>query len=276
MKLFTPNKHKARAREQRLPDILKQTFLYGSSIALMKGISLLMLPFIAHHLPAEVFGRLEVISTLAIIGSVMVGMGLDHTLFRFAGAIPDLAQRQRLASEFYSLALFIGAIAWFIGWHSAEFIASWAPGNPTPYELRLVISMLALEGCIAIPLGWLRMQNRAVTFFVTTTGRAITQAALVFMFLSVDRGVEAVLEAGLVAAVAQSLVLSYLHIRDTGFRLSRKTGFKALIYSLPIVGSGLVAFALNGFDRWILVEHTSLSDVAQFGVAAKFSLRWCC
>jgi len=29
---------------------------------------------------------------------------------------------------------------------------------------------------------------------------------------------------------------------------------------------------LNGLDRWILAEHASLSDVAQFGVAAKFSL----
>ena len=257
----------------QLHDGLKQTLLYGSSIALMKGVSLLMLPFIAHHLSTDSFGRLEVISTLAVIGSVLVGMGLDHTLFRFAGACQDPLQRKKLAAEIFSLALLIGGAAWLIGWQAAEFIAGNVPGNPSVYELRLVISILALEGCIAIPLGWLRMRNHAISFFTATTGRALAQALLVVILLSFNRGVEGVLEAGLIAAVAQALVLSTLHIRDTGgFRLSRKTGTQALIYSLPLVGSGLVAFALNGLDRWILAEYTSLNDVALYGVAAKFAL----
>lgn len=256
----------------RLPDALKQTLLYGGGIALMKGVSLLMLPFIAHQLSTDAFGRLEVISTLAVIGSVLVGMGLDHTLFRFAGTSREPEQRKRIAAEIFSLALFIGVAAWLIGWQVSASIASWVPGNPTPYELRLVISVLALEGCIAIPLGWLRLRNRAIQFFFATTGRALTQAILVVVLLNFGRGVEGVLEAGLIAAVAQALALSYLHMRDTGCRFSRNMGLQALIYSLPLVGSGLVAFALNGLDRWILAEHASLSDVAQFGVAAKFSL----
>ncbi|MCF6255323.1 MAG: oligosaccharide flippase family protein [Gammaproteobacteria bacterium] len=257
---------------RRLPDGLKQAILYGTSIALMKGVSLLMLPFIAYHLSPEEFGRLEVISTFAIIGSILVGMGMENTLFRFAGMSRNAKDRQRLAAEIFTLTLIIGSTAWLIGWFAAELIASWIPGNPSPYELRLVISMLALEGCISIPLGWLRMRNRATHFFLATVGRALAQALLVVILLNLDRGVEGVLEAGLIAAVVQALILSYLHIRDTGFGLSRTTGVRTLIYSLPLVGSGLVAFALNGLDRWILADYASLTDVAQFAVAAKFAL----
>jgi len=256
----------------RLPSALKQTLLYGTSIALMKGVSLLMLPFIAHHLSTQAFGRLEVISALAVIGSILVGMGLEQTLFRFAGTCQLPAQRRRLAAEIFSLTLIIGSVAWLIGWLVAEFIAERVPGNPSPYEVRLVISMLALEGCIAIPLGWLRMCNRSVIFFFVTTGRALTQAVLVLLLLMNDRGVEGVLEAGLIAALTQAMLVGFLHVRDTGFSLSRKTGYQSLVYSLPIVGSGLVAFTLNGLDRWILADQASLSDVAQFGVAAKFAL----
>jgi len=256
----------------RLPDGLKQALFYGTSIVLMKGVSLLMLPFIAHHLSPEAFGRLEIISTLAIVGSILVGMGMDHTLFRFAGMSRDAHHRQRLAAGIFGLSLMIGCTAWIIGWFSAEFIANRMPGNPTPYELRLVISMLALEGCIAIPLGWLRMRNRAICFFLATTGRALAQALLVVILLNAGKGVAGVLEAGLIAAVAQALVLGYLHIRDTGLHPGRATGVRTFIYSLPLVGSGLMAFALNGLDRWILADHASLTDVAQFGVAAKFAL----
>lgn len=256
----------------RIPDGLKHTLLYGSSIALMKGVSLLMLPFIAHHLSPDEFGRLEVISTIAVIGSVLVGMGLDHTLFRFAGVAKNEQQRKRLSAEIFTLALFIGILAWLVSWLAAEFISNKIPGNPTTYELRLVISMLALEGCIAIPLGWLRMRNKAFTFFIATTGRAFTQALLVVIFLNFDRGVEGVLEAGLISTVALAIALGYLHIRDTGISFNIHTSKRTFIYSLPLVGSGLVAFALNGLDRWVLAEYTSLTDVAQFGVAAKFAL----
>jgi len=256
----------------RIPDGLKHTLLYGSSIALMKGVSLLMLPFIAHHLSPDEFGRLEVISTLAVIGSVLVGMGLDHTLFRFAGTAKNEDQRKNLSAEIFTLSIFIGILVWVVCWLSAEFISNIIPGNPTTYELRLIISMLALEGCIAIPLGWLRMRNKAITFFIATTGRAFTQALLVVIFLNYNRGVEGVLEAGLISTIALAITLSYLHIRDTGIRFNITTSKKTFIYSLPLVGSGLVAFALNGLDRWVLAEYTSLTDVAQFSVAAKFAL----
>ena len=256
----------------KIPDALKQTFLYGTSIALMKGVSLIMLPFIAHHLTAEDFGRLEVISTLAIIGSILVGMGLEDTLFRFAGTCRDHDQRKRLAAEIFSLTIVIGSIAGIAGWMTADFISSWIPGNPTTYQVRLVMLMLALEGVIAIPLGWLRMRNKANVFFISTTGRALMQAALVLLLLHYNRGVEGVLEAGLIAAISQALFVGILHFRDTGFHFGRETASRSFLYSLPIVGSGLVAFALNGLDRWILADYTSLNDVAHFGVAAKFSL----
>lgn len=256
----------------KIPNALKQTILYGSSIALMKGISLIMLPFIAHHLTAENFGRLEVINTLAIIGSILVGMGLEDTLFRFAGSSSDPKKRKQLAAEIFSLALIIGSIAGIAGWLAADVISSWIPGNPTTYQVKIVLLMLALEGIIAIPLGWLRMRNKAKAFFISTTGRALMQAALVLLLLHYNRGVDGVLEAGLIAAVTQALAVSFLHFRDTGFYFSRETASRSFTYSLPIVGSGLVAFSLNGLDRWILADYTSLSEVALFGVAAKFSL----
>jgi len=256
----------------RINNGLKQSILYGMSIALMKGVSLLILPFVAHQLSTTEFGRLEVISTLAVIGSILVGMGLEDTLFRFAGSAKTKAQQRRIASEIFSLSLVIAVIALISGWFAARTIAAWIPGEPSIYEVRLVLSVLALEGCIAIPLGWLRMNNRALSFFFASSGRALLQAILVVALLYLDRGVAGILEAGLIAAVAQTLLLSYLQIRDSGLSFSLQTGKRSFIYSLPIVGSGLVAFALNGLDRWILAEHSSLADVAEFGIAAKFAL----
>ena len=251
---------------------IKQSLLYGASIALMKGVSLLMLPFIANHIAAQEFGRLEVISTLAVIGSILVGMGLEDTLFRFAGTEQSLQKRKQIAAEIFTITLIIGFATLLCGWFIAPLITPSFPSQPSVYEVRLVLTMLALEGAIAIPLGWLRMNNKAISFFFASTGRALLQAMLVIVFLYLDRGVTGILEAGLIATMLQTLALTLLQLRDTGLKFSLKTCQKSFIYSLPIVASGLVAFALNGMDRWILAEHAGLEEVAEFGIAAKFAL----
>lgn len=256
----------------RLPGGVKHTLMYGFSIALMKGISLLMLPILAYYLTADEFGRLEVITSLAVICSILVGMGLEATLFRFVGETEDVIERKRIAAEIFSLAIIIGFISAVIGWSIAELVASYLPGEPSTYEIRLTFLILSLEGCIAIPLGWLRMHDRATSFFFITTGRAILQALLTAYMLWLGGGVAEILEASLIAALASAVILVYLQIKDTKLEFNTGTIRQSLIYSIPLVASGIVAFGLNGLDRWILAEHTTLADVAHFGVAAKFSL----
>lgn len=251
---------------------VKQSILYGMSIALMKGVSLLILPFVTHQLTTAEYGRLEVIGTISIIGSILVGMGLEDTLFRFAGSTTNKQQRARIASEIFSLTILITVITLIIAWFVAAPIAAFTPGNPSTYEVRLVLSLIALEGCIAVPLGWLRMNNRALTFCITSTGRALLQAILVVIFLYLGRGVAGILEAGLISGITQTLLLGYLQLRDTGLHFNTERSKHSFIYSLPIMGSGLAAFALNGLDRWVLAEHATLADVAEYGIAAKFAL----
>jgi len=256
----------------RLPTGIKHTIMYGFSIALMKGISLLMLPIIAYYLTADEFGRLEVITSLAVIGSIVVGMGLEATLFRFVGETEDISERKRLAAEIFSLAIIIGVTFAFVGWSIAELVGRYLPGDPSTYEIRLTFLILSLEGCIAIPLGWLRMHDRVTTFFFITTGRALSQALLTAYMLWLGGSVAEILEASLIAALATASILVYLQIKDTKLDLNPRTIRKSLVYSMPLVASGIVAFGLNGLDRWILAEHATLTDVAHFGVAAKFSL----
>lgn len=251
---------------------IKQSLLYGGSVAIMKGVSLLMLPFIANQINSDEFGRLEVISTLAVMASIVIGMGLEDTLFRFAGTEKSASKRRQLSAEIFTLTLFIATLTLLTGCLMATWLSEIFPAPVSVYEIRLVLAALALEGCIAIPLGWLRMNDKALSFFSATTGRALIQALLVFVFLLLDRGVTGILEAGLIAALIQVILLAYLQLSDTGIKVNLTTFKKAYIYSLPIVGSGLVAFTLNGLDRWVLVEHVELEKIAQFAIASKFAL----
>ncbi len=256
----------------RLSPGVKHTLMYGFSIALMKGVSLIMLPIFAYYLTADEFGRLEVISSLAVIGSILVGMGLEATLFRFVSETNDLTEQKRIAADIFSLAIIIGLCSAFFGWYIASTVANYLPGEPSVYQIRVTFLILSLEGCIAIPLGWLRMHDRVYHFFFITTGRALLQALLTAYMLWIGGSVTEILEASLIAAVLTAGVLVYLQIKETRLNINLRNIYQFLIYSAPLVASGIVAFGLNGLDRWILAEHATLTDVAHFGVAAKFSL----
>ena len=78
--------------------------------------------------------------------------------------------------------------------------------------IQLVLAVLALESLIAVPLGWLRMQERVQIFFFLTTGRAALQAILSVGFLLMGWAVEGLLLAGFIAALLQAIALFFVTV----------------------------------------------------------------
>ena len=250
---------------------IRHTFLYGFSIALMKGISLIMLPFIAHQLAPEEFGRLELLMSVAVIGSVLVGLGLEDALYRFVGQA-DQSQKRRVAGQIYAMAIVVAILTALMSMVVAPHVVDLLPAHVSEYDVLLVLLLLALESVISVPLGWLRMQDKAGVFFVATVGRVLVQAILTVVFLWNEPTVSDVLEAGLIAAVVQTLFLVTVQLKDIELNWQWALAGQVLVYSYPIVISGMVAFVLMGLDRIVIAEFSSLNDVAIYGVASKFAL----
>lgn len=256
----------------KIPQGAKQACIYGVSIALMKGVSLIILPFIAHHVTPNQFGKLEIITSIAMLSSVLIGMGLEQTLFRFAGSENNIDKRKNIASELFGITIIISIISFSIAWLLSPFLSNVIPGDLTHYNIILILSVVSLEGCISVPLGWMRMNNKVISFFLSTTSRAIIHAIFTVIFLLHERGISGVLEASLIAALLQSIILFFYQLKSSGISLKTKTTKRTLIYGFPIVGSGILSFFQNGIDRWIVADTTSLVDLAQYAIALKFGL----
>jgi O-antigen/teichoic acid export membrane protein len=255
-----------------LPRAVQQNVFYALGILVMKGVSFFMLPFIAHQLSTTAFGQLEILNSLGALASVLVGFGLLNSLFRFAGSETSDHTRRVVAAEMFGISLLIGTLAFAGALLAAGPIASLMPGGIDAHATRLALFIVALEGGIAIPLGWLRLQDRAGLYFLLSTGKALLQAALTWALLMQGRGIQGILEAGLVSAALLALVLVFLQWRSTGIRLNLRKIRQLLHYSLPLVGSGLLGFALTGLDRWILADAVGPAEMAQYALAAKFAV----
>ena len=253
-------------------DLLRQGLFYGLGIVLMKGISLFMLPvFTAYLVPAE-YGRLEVVLALASIATLLLSAGLSEALYRYAGLAHTEGERVAVLRDVFAASCLLGSVGLLLCWLLAKPLAAWLPGQVSGYEVQLLAIAVALEGCIGIPLAWLRMCDRAATFFMLTSGKVVLQTSMTWWCLAQGQGVEGVLLAGALSSMALAVWLAVDQVRVYGVALRWQRLPSLLVYGMPMMVSGFAGFMLAGLDRWWLADQIGEAAIAPYALAAKLAL----
>ncbi len=255
-----------------LPKPLRDSLIYASALAFSKGLALLMVPVATNYLTPEDYGRLDVLQTLADLLSIIIGMGLAESLFRFAGSASNTEERKSAAANLFGMSVVSGLLTLLITQACAPFIASALPGDISLLEARLILVSLALCSVILVPLAWLRLEEKAGLYFLGSAGMVLLQVSIAIPLLMLGLGVNGVLIGTLISTVTLSSVLIYLQYKDTGiaFNFARFKSYSC--YGGPLIFVGIAGFILGSFDRWILADEVGTAAMAQYALAAKFGL----
>lgn len=252
-----------------MPRLSSNLVYYGLSIGLMKGLSLIMLPIVSRYLTPEQMGQLELLTTLAIFVSLFVAAGLEDCLFRFAKCKAD---EKSVSASFYGWSLTFGSLFYLVAWFSAPTAAALIGNGISALQLKIIWAGIALEGAITLPLALMRMRGLAGLFFSFVIGRTFFQAGMTLYLLSQSASVTSILIASLSATVLQACALALWQKRAAGIQPRLKELRPIGIYGLPLLGSGLCLFALNGVDRWAIAHFDTLTALGLYSVGAKFAL----
>ncbi len=251
----------------------KSMSIYAVSLFLMKGVSLLMLPVMANYLSPTQLGELELLATTTAFLCLLVGLSMHENLYRFVGAIKSAPQRLSQTASIYYSCLVISAVLclaliWLIQQlkhHLTMF---------TEYQLILVVVVLLFESALAISTAWLRMQDKAMTFLKVSVVCTVLQVTLILTVLMTKPEVTSIFAAGVFATFVQFLILHCIN-QFKPVLPSYGELKKYFIYSLPLMLSALVAFGLNGAERWFIAYSSSLETLGLYAIAAKFALAMC-
>ncbi len=255
-----------------LPAGIRQTLIYASSLAAVKGISLIMVPFATHFLTPADYGRLDILQTLADLLSIIIGMGLADTLFRFCGQAEDEQGRRLIAANILGMSLVLSLITLIITQLAAPQISRWLPGGVTLLQTRLILASLALGGISLLCLSWLRMTDRPTRYALGSVGRVLLQALLSGTLLVLGFGVTGFMAGSVVAASLLAIWLLRTQLKETGVRFEWLKYKQFGAYGAPLVFVGLSGFILGSFDRWILADQIGPAAMASYALAAKFGL----
>lgn len=259
-----------RARIVRMPAALKSTLFFALGIAWSRGVGLLMVPVLTAHLAPAAFGQLELLTSAAEIGGLMVGAGLVETLFRFAH--PDTKAGLRAAGDVTGLALALGAACLALVALFGAGLAHAMPLPTLPIEIRLLGVMIVMDAIVGVPLGWLRITGQAWPHALASGLRATAQAGIVAILLIQGFGVSGVLAGGAAAGTLAAVFLCCRQLRETGIFLHPGGWPRLLTYGAPLLGTGIASFILGSADRWLLAGSVPPEALGQYALAMRFAM----
>ncbi|GAA4903018.1 oligosaccharide flippase family protein [Ferrimonas pelagia] len=251
---------------------------YGLAVALTRGVSVVILPWLAHQLTIEAYGQLGLITALAGLGSMLFGCGLAEGSLRFVRSEQQAGQVMALA-----LALDLGLML-ALGF-TLPVWAGWLPGGLQWHWLALLLLSLAAGSVLGLLQCFARQQGKPQRYLQLAVGQAVLHAGLLLLLVNLGLGISGVLLGGALAALtvaAVALVAFYrVHRVEFNWAFSRRL----LAYSGPIAAGAALLWLLNGYERqWIaaLAQPQLLAEVAlagQWGLLAAlgcepFNLWW--
>jgi O-antigen/teichoic acid export membrane protein len=264
---------------------INQAAYYALGIVMMKGISLLMIPYVTRQLSPTEYGTLEILLIFADISTLIIGFGLVEALNRYAGlSSNNVVASKTLISQCFVLAIVVCMLVMVCLYFSASNIINVLPAKVSTTQLFLIAFPALLEGIIAIPLTLMRMQSLAKYFCLLNVVKAMLQAVMIVVLLQLDYGIDGILMAGAVSSLF--LVLCLLPYQWQQMNKGWYSGwfrnglnseywqnmFAIMRYGAPIVLGRLGLFAMTGLDRWLLADKVGIEQLAVYAIAVKFAM----
>jgi O-antigen/teichoic acid export membrane protein len=257
-----------------IPKVLNQAVYYALGIIMMKGISLLMIPYVTRQLTPVEYGTLETLLIMADLGTIVIGFGMVEALNRFVG-MSDKQDCNRWVANCFVLTLAVVGISVLLVFSFSSNIASLLPSKISNQQVLLILCPTLLEGLIAIPLTLMRMQALARRFCILNVAKAIAQAMIVVILLENGYGIDAILIAGAISSLGLVLLLIPYQWSQMGRQWYWGDSMTILRYGLPIIAGRLGLFAITGLDRWLLADKVGVEQLAVYAIAIKFALVLC-
>lgn len=157
----------------------KQTLTYGVSSMIGKFINVLLVPLYTSYLTSvDDFGKVTVIFTITAFLNVIYTHGMETAFFNFSrNAVGKKEEKGVFSMAFRSVA-YMSLLLSGLGLILAEPMAKLLDYSSHVLVIRCMFGMLFFDALASIPFGWLRKENKAVTYVVVKLSGILVNVVL--------------------------------------------------------------------------------------------------
>ena len=255
-------------------DMVKNSGIYAVGALASPLVSLILTPFLAHHLSTNDYGGLAVLYTVVDLVTVMTQLGLSSAFFRAYNGDYESAQDRRgvLASSIILLLLASLPIA-IIMMITAPWLSVFLFNTPAfSGPVRLTALVIVMENLTLPGISWLRAEKRAAFYTILSIAGMLfvlcTNIVLVGVFHMGVNGALIAKGAGYVVITACTVPGMLITLaRQHSLRLRPDIVHNMLSFGVPTIFSDIAAWVLQLSDRYLLSHFGSLTQTAGYSVA---------
>ncbi len=254
----------------------KHSVIYALGPAVHKLLGFLLLPFVTIWIGTTAatragnYGVLEIGSVTIAIAAQVLGINLLHGMTRFHPEYSTDKERGTLVTT--TLILLAGTtgvallLAWIFREPAAELVFESRTFAPV---LVVVFAILFFQTIGQVGLRWLQILERSITYGVLTTVKLVLEIGLKVWLLLIGLAYMGAFYSVLGCEALVAVVLFVVIVRKLGLSFSRPMAKRLILYSWPLVLSGLFMFVLHQADRFFVQHLRGEGEVGLYGLAYK-------
>ncbi len=252
-----------------LANLLRSSSTYALAALVAPLISLVLTPFIAHHLSPTEYGVLTLLNAGIALMAAFTHLGQGDALlraFNYDYTSPE-EQRHVMATAIALLAGVTIPIAALVALF-APSISRFLFGDSTRGPIVILAATIVLAYGLTVPaFAWLRSSNRPLLYSLLILAESATillgTIALVGVF---HLGVAGALVANVAGYTGVVVCTLPFMLFRSGFRIRRDVAWSLLAFGLPLVSGSVSTWVLQLSDRYLLSQMRSLSETATYAV----------
>jgi O-antigen/teichoic acid export membrane protein len=241
---------------------------YTAGNILVRGVSIVLVPFYTRVLTPGDYGALDMLTVLAGLINVTVALEISQGLARHLPASSSENETRGFAST--ALWFAFGAYTLFMiaGLLTAGWLASVVLGaGGSVYLLRVAVMSIWMNGIFYLVQNQLRFTLRPAAYSVAGFVYALVSLGVaVILVLGYRLGVAGFFYGQIAGAVAGLGVGFYYTRHSYGLTFDRARLREMLAFSIPLVPSSLGVFGMVYVDRMAIRKLMTLHDVGLYGV----------
>ena len=268
-----------------------QTAIYGISSVLARLLNYLLVPYYTRIMTTAQYGVVTDMYALIPFALIVLTMGMESGYFRFAGKAADAEGKKQVFATTWGAVSLVSVIFMAVVLLFKDGIAGAMGYADNPSFIWLVGAIITVDAVSAIPFARLREQGRAMRYVVLKLINVVINLGLSVFFYawlpslaakgimtglwSPDFGAGYVFVANLVASAVTFILL--LPTCDGILpKISRSLFRKILLYSLPLLVSGIAGTANEFIDRqmikYLMPAGEAMEALGIYGAVVKIGV----
>lgn len=233
-------------------------------------VSLVLAPFLTHHLTPADYGTLAILNTLISLVAGISQLGLGSAFFRaFGYDFTSASGRKGVIASINALLVLTSLLVLGAAAVWSRDVAAILLGDPQKGDLVFIAAVVILIQNFSVPgLAWMRAASRPGFYSaLAVCNLVIGLGANIYLVGYAQMGIRGALIATGCGYASIALIMLPVSIIHSQLRIRLDVAWSMLTFGSPQVMSVVSAWVLSLSDRYLLTVFGSLDQVARYSVA---------